>query len=186
MSEFTAKEAAVDLEAFGAFCARLGMKKAAESFGAATEKKKSPSENPPAEAARPLPVSAGDDIAEAVPPAAAIPLDTILCAPRIALDLEESGAPVPYTIKEETLQSCRVILAAPDGSWCQGTLAELTPHLDELLDNKVICLDAKALCYLMERPRLGGLWDVKTAWYLLHPDLESYDISKEIGLGLSS
>lgn len=186
LSEFTAKEAAVDLEAFGAFCARLGMKKAAESFGAATEKKKSPSENPPAEAARPLPVSAGDDIAEAVPPAAAIPLDTILCAPRIALDLEESGAPVPYTIKEETLQSRRVILAAPDGSWWQGTLAELTPHLDELLDNKVICLDAKALCYLMERPRLGGLWDVKTAWYLLHPDLESYDISKEIGLGLSS
>ncbi len=53
------------------------------------------------------------------------------------------------------------------------------------MDNRVVCLDAKALCYLMERPRLGGLWDVKTAWYLLHPDLESYDISKEIGLELS-
>ncbi|WP_040550699.1 DNA polymerase [Pyramidobacter piscolens] len=185
LSEFTSKEAAADLEAFGAFCARLGMKKAAESLGVTASQKERPAADPPAEAARPSPVSTGDDFGEAVPSAAAIPLDTILCAPRIALDLEESGAPVPYTIKEETLQSRRVILAAPDGSWWQGTLAELAPRLDELLDNRVVCLDAKALCYLMERPRLGGLWDVKTAWYLLHPDLESYDISKEIGLELS-
>lgn len=119
-----------------------------------------------------------------VAPTAIIPLDTMLMAPRIAIDV---SANITHGQRptEETLKDTKVILTAPDGSWWQGTMADLTPKLSKFLKRKVVCLDAKMLCALMETPQVGELWDIKTAWYLLHPDLEAYDAKKELDLEFS-
>lgn len=184
LSEFIGP-AVPDLARFGARCAQLGLKKAAESFSAPAPKR-STEKSMPREDVETLELPSDDlDTAadfEEITPDAEISLETLLCAPRLALDLDDS----PKTDKKGQIKcSPSVILAAPDGSWWKGTLAGLGPHWDDLLTHKVICVDAKALCSLMERPQLGGLWDIKTAWYLLHPDLEIYNAAKVLNLSFS-
>ncbi len=178
LGEFTENPQEPDYEEFAAQCLRLGMKKIAATF--APHKKLQV--NMPEPPAKNEPEISGS---ERLAPGSQIPLDTILEAPRLALDLDERQTEKIYKITPEILRNRRAILAAPDGSWWQGTLDELTPKLDRLLENKVICLDAKAFCSLMEKPRLGGLWDIRTAWYLLHPDFDAYDAAKELGLEFS-
>ncbi len=178
LSEFTESTPVRNLEEFAKICAELGMRTAARAFGAPKADR-----NAPAVHAAESP--ALSDRAQDISPAGMIPLDTILEAPRLAIDIDERRAEKVYRITPEILRGQPVILAAPDGSWWKGTLSDLAPRLDRLLQNEVICLDAKALCSLMEQPRLGGLWDIKTAWYLLHPDLETYDAAKEMNLAFS-
>lgn len=174
LSEFIDAESSADFEAFRKFCFRLGLKKAAETFHAPAPL--------PDEAA-----SAPDD--EKSPPPAElqgpVPLETLLEAPRLSLDLDEHSCDKVYAVTPEVLKARAVILAAPDGSWWKGTLDDLRPYKERLMEHRLICLDAKALCSLMEHPAVGGITDIKTAWYLLHPDLEKYDAAKELGLEFS-
>lgn len=174
LSEFIDAESSADFEAFRKFCFRLGLKKATETFHASA----------------PLPdgaASAPDD--EKSPPPAElqgpVPLETLLEAPRLSLDLDEHSCDKVYAVTPEVLKARAVILAAPDGSWWKGTLDDLRPYKERLMEHRLICLDAKALCSLMEHPAVGGITDIKTAWYLLHPDLEKYDAAKELELEFS-
>ena len=172
LSEFTNAEAVPDLGEFGRTCAKLGLKKAAEAFAA------KPAAAVPA--AQKTAVSAETSTAAAA--AEPIPLETILEAPRLAVDLNEAEKEKVYTVTADVLKRHSVILAAPDGSWWKGSLADLAFCAGRLQEHKLVCIDAKELCSLMERPHLENLFDIKTAWYLLHPDLEKYDAAKELGM----
>ena len=172
LSEFTNADAVPDLGEFGRTCAKLGLKKAAEAFAA------KPAAAVPA--AQKTTVSAETSTAAAA--AEPIPLETILEAPRLAVDLNEAEKEKVYTVTADVLERHSVILAAPDGSWWKGSLADLAFCAGRLQEHKLVCIDAKELCSLMERPHLENLFDIKTAWYLLHPDLEKYDAAKELGM----
>ncbi len=93
-----------------------------------------------------------------------LPLSTLLEAPRLALDLALDG-------------SQRVSLCSSSGCWWEGSADEVLASLDKVMARQVLCSDAKAFCSLMERPQWGALWDLKTAHYLLHPDLEGHDLA---------
>ena len=175
LGEFIDAPTAADLSAFGKLCAKLGIKKAAEAFGM-------PGKTTTPDDAQPLDVNDMPETAaaktpqlEIIQPAGAIPLEAALLAPRLALDMDETnhGADVHP-----------VILAAPDGSWWQGSLADLAPRLGELAGHKLVTLDAKALCSKSFLPDCA-LFDIRSAWYLLHPDLETYNAEKELGLPFS-
>lgn len=172
LTEFTGPAPAADLEEFGAICTRLGLRKAATSFGAPFGTAASPK----TDAEKVLDIS---DQGEPAPELLGeIPLDTLLEAPRLALDVATPD-------EQDSVAAPQIIIAAPDGSWWRGPLADLEPRMDKLLTRKVICADAKSFCSLMPRPALGGLWDISTAWYLLHPDREPYDAKEELGLAVS-
>ena len=186
LSEFTDRPLTVDLEAFASKCAALGMKKVAETFGARAAA--------PAKEDDVQPLSLDDEPAapetlpeplEIIPPAGAIPLDAVLMAPRLALDLDETKFVRRFAPDPGLLSSIGTILAAPDGSWWQGSFAELAPRLGELSGHKLVTLDAKTVCYLNDLPADVSLFDIKSAYYLLHPDLETYDAAKELGLTFS-
>ena len=165
LTEFTQTPSSCNIAAFSQRCAQLGLKKAAAAFSAKDED---------ARGSEALELQDDDLPALDIPPAAQIPLETILCAPRLALDLDTSH------------KTPCVILAAPDGSWWSGSFDELYSRWDALAEHSVACVDAKALCSLMKKPTVNGLWDIKTAWYLLHPDLESYNAEKILALPFSA
>ncbi|MGI6075899.1 MAG: DNA polymerase [Pyramidobacter sp.] len=175
LSEFTSAESAADLHEFKKFCSRLGLKKTLENFRISASASAEKGDAAPAEEKAEPPIELNGPI----------PLDTILEAPRLSLDLDENEGAKAYVITPEILKSRSVILAAPDGSWWKGTLEDLRPHRERFMENSVVCIDAKALCSLMEHPAIGRLTDIKTAWYLLHPDLEKYDAAKELAMGFS-
>lgn len=177
LSEFTDGDCVADPDAFAARCAALGMRKTAEAFCARPAR-------PAADS--PRAVSAGEDAdaaaftadgaLEVAPPSGEIPLDAILLAPRLALDIDEDTMP-PRLCGDDERDSARIILAAPDGSWWRGNFSDLAPRLGELGGHTLTTLDAKALCYLAELPRDLSLLDIRTAYYLLHPDLEAFAAS---------
>ena len=192
VDEFLSSLPAPDMEAFGRFCSRLGIRRFAGTFDELVSGTSKPIEKETADSASHDDTASRHDAeknesvsvgAEAISPSGEIPLGTILCAPRVALDINVNKPCIAPD--DEFLGSVDAIIAAPDGSFWQGRFTELETHMQELFSNKVICLDAKTLCSLMKEPRSDGLFDIKTAWYLLHPDLEEYDISSRLGLAFS-
>lgn len=92
-------------------------------------------------------------------PAEEVPLTTLIGAPRLAVDVSDDG---------ETASVC-----APGGQWWSGPLAELKGESGVLSRRKVYCSDLKRLFGLTG---LSGSWDLKTAHYLLHPDLTAHGL----------
>ena len=184
LNEFTASAPAIDLEAFARKCASLGMKKVAETFGASLPSRR--------DDVQPLSLdedtAPNDSLNEPIPvisPAGAISLDAILLAPRLALDFDETKFVRCFSPDPALFTALGVVLAAPDGSWWQGTFADLMPRLPEIAGHTLVTLDAKSVWYLTELPAACSVFDIKSAYYLLHPDLETYDAAKELGLSFS-
>lgn len=179
LSEFTNAKTSADLDEFSRTCAKLGMKKAAEAFSTKQPDKSAHAKTTSAENSK------ENNYMPDVAVGGAIPLDTILEAPRLTLDLNENESEKVYLVTPEVLRRHSVILSAPDGSWWKGNLADLAPQAERLQTRKIICIDAKELCSLMDHPSSENLFDIKTAWYLLHPDLEKYNAAKELGMSFS-
>ncbi|MBP5211776.1 MAG: DNA polymerase I, partial [Pyramidobacter sp.] len=186
LSEFTSTEPIVDLEAFARKCARLGMKKVAETFGARLPAHTDESVQPLSLDEDETPkVSSTTETLPIIEPAGAISLNAVLLAPRLALDFDETKFVRTFAPDPAASAALSVILAAPDGSWWQGSFSELAPKLAELDGHTLVTLDAKSVCYLAELPVSCAVFDIKSAYYLLHPDLETYDAAKELGLAFS-
>lgn len=186
LSEFTQNPAHPDLSAFAKLCARLGMKKTAESLGAHTMKTGSAGAN--TEAHRISSAAAQDKTADSEErdknalSLGEISLDAVLLAPRLALDFDEKTFVRRFPQDPEQLKSVEMILAAPDGSYWRGTFSEFAPRTGELSSHELVTLDAKTVFSLCRLPESCSLFDIKTAYYLLHPDLAAYDASQELGL----
>ncbi len=183
LSEFTDTPAAVNMETFAERCAALGMKKTAEAFVSRVSVSASRQSH-----AGDVQTRATDESVTLSPlsvsPAGEIPIDAILLAPRLALDLEESTLP-PRFSGGEARNDVRAVLAAPDGSWWRGNFSDLEQRLDGLAGHTLTTLDAKTLCYLAEMPPEVSLLDIRTAYYLLHPDLEAFDAAEKLALPFS-
>lgn len=188
LSEFTETPVNPDLSAFAQLCARLGMKKAAEALGARASKSDPISTNkdePRMSAAVQNKAAAPEEGDINTVSLGVISLDAILLAPRIALDFDEKAFVRRFPQDPELLKSVGVILTAPDGSYWQGTFAELAPRVHELSGHVLVTLDAKIIYNLCKLPNSCDLFDIKTAYYLLHPDREAYDATHELGLSFS-
>lgn len=178
LSEFINAPSVTDLDAFGEMCSDLGMKKVATSFGAPVKKSTKKDDTKTlsldfSDSGEEKDTESGDDFLNAVPasPTGEISLETILNAPRLGIDMEENGT--------------GIIIAAPDGSWHKTDSATLISHAGEILKHRIVCFDAKRFCALFPKPEIAEISDIRTAWYLIHPDLPPFNAEEYLPGGHS-